>query len=90
MVLDMLDTIISKYVSIVSQRFLDKFCCILILDLVSVHQNLVKGVLHFQQVSTAVLPIVYCYTDNQSLVDTLETTRMTSDRRLRVDVVRLR
>lgn len=78
-----------KNVSIVSQRFLDKFCCILILDLISVHQNLWKGVLHFQQGNIAVLPIVYSYTDNQSLVDTLETTRVTSDRRLRVETRRI-
>lgn len=34
------------------------------------------------------LPMAYCYTDNQSLADTLKTERVTSDRRSRVDVVR--
>lgn len=36
------------------------------------------------------LPLVNCYTDNNSLTDTLETTKVISDRRLRVDVARLR
>ena len=36
------------------------------------------------------LPLVKCYTDNRSLTDTLVTTRVISDRRLRVDVARLR
>ena len=36
------------------------------------------------------LPPVQCYTDNRSLTDTLVTTRVISDRRLRVDVARLR
>ena len=36
------------------------------------------------------LPLVKCYTDNRSLTDTLITTRVISDRRLRVDVARLR
>ncbi|CAL4097671.1 unnamed protein product [Meganyctiphanes norvegica] len=37
-----------------------------------------------------VLPPVICYTDNKSLMDTLETTYVITDRRLRVDVARLR
>ena len=36
------------------------------------------------------LPSVQCYTDNRSLTDTLVTKRVISDRRLRVDVARLR
>ena len=36
------------------------------------------------------LPVVRCLTDNRSLTDTLVTTRVISDRRLRVDVARLR
>ena len=36
------------------------------------------------------LPPVQCYTDNRSLTDTLVTTKVISDRRLRVDVARLR
>ena len=36
------------------------------------------------------LPLVKCYTDNRFLTDTLITTRVISDRRLRVDVARLR
>ena len=31
-----------------------------------------------------------CYTDNRSLTDTLVTTKIISDRRLRVDIARLR
>ena len=36
------------------------------------------------------LPPVNCYTDNRSLTDTLVTTRVISDRRLWVDIARLR
>ena len=36
------------------------------------------------------LPLIQCFTDNRSLTDTLVTTRVISDRRLRVDVARLR
>ena len=36
------------------------------------------------------LPKVICYTDNRSLTDTLVTTRLIKDKRLRVDVSRLR
>ena len=36
------------------------------------------------------LPPVYCYTDNCSLTSALETSTIISDRRLRVDIARLR
>ena len=36
------------------------------------------------------LPRVVCYTDNRSLVETLVTTKVISDTRLKVDVARLR
>ena len=36
------------------------------------------------------LPRVICYTDNRSLTDTLVTTKVISDTRLKVDVARLR
>ena len=36
------------------------------------------------------LPKVVCYTDNRSLVETLVTTKVISDTRLKVDVARLR
>ena len=36
------------------------------------------------------LPIVHCFTDSKSLVDNVESTKVVSDKRLRVDVARLR
>ena len=38
----------------------------------------------------SVLPPVQCFTDNKSLTSTLETSNLISDRRLRVDMARLR
>ena len=36
------------------------------------------------------LPTIHCITDSSSLVQTLHTSRVVSDRRLRVDIARLR
>ena len=36
------------------------------------------------------LPVVHCFTDSKSLVENLESTKVVSDKRLRVDVARLR
>ena len=38
----------------------------------------------------SVLPPVHCFTDNKSLTSALETYNLISDRRLRVDIARLR
>ena len=35
-------------------------------------------------------PVVKCFTDNSSLTETLKTSNIVSDRRLRVDIARLR
>ena len=36
------------------------------------------------------IPVVECFTDNASLIETLKTSKLTSDTRLRVDISRLR
>ena len=38
----------------------------------------------------AKLPMVHCFTDSKSLVENIASTKVVSDRRLRVDVARLR
>ena len=36
------------------------------------------------------IPVVHCYTDSKSLIENVISTKIPSDRRLRVDVARLR